>query len=61
MAKQKYEEKKVIDVVGILDKVDDRYVIMVNNEEYDLLELVEKCLGSVVHLNSEDVLEDKED
>jgi len=61
MAKQKYEEKKVIDVVGLLDKFDDRYVIMVNNEEYDLLELVEKCLGSGVHLTSEDVLEDKED
>ena len=61
MAKQKYEEKKVIDVVGILDKVDDRYVIMVNNEEYDLLELVEKCLGSEVCIKSEDVLEDKED
>ena len=61
MAKQKYEEKKVIDVVGILDKVDDRYVIVVNNKEYDLLELVEKCLGSGVHLMSEDVLEDKED
>lgn len=61
MAKQKYEEKKVIDVVGILDKVDDRYVIMVNNEEYDLLELVEKCLGSGIHLTSEDALKDKED
>ena len=61
MAKPKYEVKRVIDVIGLLDKVDDRYVIMVDNEEYDLLELVEKCLGSGIHLKSEDALEDKED
>ena len=34
-------------------RLHDRYIIMVNNVEYDLLELVEKCLGSEVCIKSE--------
>ena len=58
MAKQKYEKKKVISIVGTLDKnEDDRYIVTVedkdNIQEYDLADILEELQGSVISLTSE--------
>ena len=58
MAKQKYEHKQVISIVGTLDKnEDDRYIVTVEGKdtfkEYDLAEILEAMEGSVISLTSE--------
>jgi hypothetical protein len=58
MAKQKYEKKKVISIVGTLDKnEDDRYIVIVEDkdsfQEYDLADILEELQGSVISLTSE--------
>ena len=58
MAKQKYEKKRVISIVGTLDKnEDDRYIVTVEDkdsfQEYDLADSLEELQGSVISLTSE--------
>ena len=58
MAKQKYEKKRVISIVGTLDKnEDDRYIVTVEDkdsfQEYDLADILEELQGSVISLTSE--------
>ena len=58
MAKQGYTEKKVISIVGTLDKnEDDKYIVTVEGKdtfkEYDLEEILEAMQGSVISLTSE--------
>ena len=58
MAKQGYTEKKVISIVGTLDKnEDDKYIVTVEGKdtfkEYDLTEILEAMEGSVVSLTSD--------
>ena len=58
MAKQKYENKRVISIVGTLDKnEDDRYIVTVEDkdsfQEYDLADILEELQGSVISLTSE--------
>lgn len=58
MAKQKYEKKKVISIVGVLEKnEDDRYIITVedkdNIQEYDLADILEEIEGSVISMTSD--------
>lgn len=58
MAKQGYTEKKVISIVGTLDKnEDDKYVVTVEGKgtfkEYDLAEILEAMEGSVISLTSD--------
>ena len=58
MAKQKYEKKRVISIVGTLDKnEDDRYIVTVEDkdsfQEYDLADISEELQGSVISLTSE--------
>ena len=55
MAKQGYTEKKVISIVGTLDKnEDDKYIVTVEGKdtfkEYDLAEILEAMEGSVISL-----------
>lgn len=56
MAKQKYEHKQVISIVGTLDKnEDDRYIITVeekdNIQEYDLADILKEMEGSVISIS----------
>ena len=58
MAKQGYTEKKVISIVGTLDKnEDDKYIVTVEGKdtfkEYDLEEILEAMQGSVISLTSD--------
>ena len=58
MAKQKYEKKRVISIVGTLDKnEDDRYIVTVEDkdsfQECDLADILEELQGSVISLTSE--------
>ena len=58
MAKQKYEKKKVISIVGVLEKNEDnRYIITVedkdNIQEYDLADILEEIEGSVISMTSD--------
>ena len=58
MAKQGYTEKKVISIVGTLDKnEDDKYIVTVEGKdtfkEYDLTEILEAMEGSVISLTSD--------
>lgn len=58
MAKQGYTEKKVISIVGTLDKnEDDKYIVTVEGKdtfkEYDLVEILEAMEGSVICLTSD--------
>ena len=58
MAKQKYENKRVISIVGTLDKnEDDKYIVTVEGKdtfkEYNLAEILEAMEGSVISLTSE--------
>ena len=58
MAKQGYTEKKVISIVGTLDKnEDDKYIVTVEGKdtfkEYDLTEILEAMKGSVICLTSD--------
>ena len=58
MAKQKYENKRVISIVGTLDKnEDDRYIVTVEDkdsfQEYNLADILEELQGSVISLTSE--------
>ena len=58
MAKQKYENKRVISIAGTLDKnEDDKYIVTVedkdNFQEYDLADILEEIQGSVISLTSE--------
>ena len=58
MAKQGYTEKKVISIVGTLDKnEDDKYIVTVESKdtfkEYDLVEILEAMEGSVISLTSD--------
>ena len=58
MAKQGYTEKKVISIVGTLDKnEDDKYIVTVEGKdtvkEYDLAEILEAMEGSVICLSSD--------
>ena len=58
MAKQKYENKRVISIVGTLDKNEDgRYIVTVEDKdsatEYDLAEILEEMEESVISLTSE--------
>lgn len=58
MAKQGYTEKKVISIVGTLDKnEDDKYIVIVEGKdtfkEYDLAEILEAMEGSVISLTSD--------
>ena len=58
MAKQGYTEKKVISIVGTLDKnEDDKYIVKVEGKdtfkEYDLAEILEAMEGSVICLTSD--------
>lgn len=58
MAKQGYTEKKVISIVGTLDKnEDDKYIVTVEGKdtfkEYDLTEILEAMEGSVIVLTSD--------
>ena len=58
MAKQGYTEKKVISIVGTLDKnEDDKYIVTGEGKdtfkEYDLAEILEAMKGSVICLTSD--------
>lgn len=58
MAKQKYERKNVIQIIGTLDKNDeDRYIVTVedkdNIQEYDLADILEEMEGHVISLTSD--------
>lgn len=58
MTKQKYEDKRVVTICGILDKNEDNeYIITVNEEdnvsEYSLVGFLEEMCGSVISLTSE--------
>ena len=58
MAKQKYENKRVISIVGTLDKnEDDRYIVTVEDkdtfQEYDLADILEEMEGHVISLSSD--------
>ena len=58
MAKQGYTEKKVISIVGTLDKnEDDKYIVTVEGKdtfkEYDLEEILAAMQGSVISLTSD--------
>lgn len=58
MAKQKYEEKKVISLCGLLNKdKTGRYIVTVEEKDsithYDLADIFEQMEGSVISLTSE--------
>nr|DAR30890.1 MAG TPA: YonK protein [Caudoviricetes sp.] len=58
MAKQGYTEKKVISIVGTLDKNEDnKYIVTVESKdtfkEYDLAEILEAMESSVISLTSD--------
>lgn len=58
MAKQKYEEKKVIAICGRLDKTEDGdYVVTVEDKddytEYSLMDILQSMCGSVISLTSD--------
>lgn len=58
MAKQGYTEKKVISIVGTLDKnEDDKYIVTVEGKdtfkEYDLADILEEMEGHVISLSSD--------
>ena len=54
MAKQIYEEKKVIKCVGMLDKSEDgRLTVYVDGEEYDAIHVLEDMLGNIVSITSD--------
>lgn len=58
MSKQKYEEKKVITLCGLLEKDEEgRYIVSVEEKdrfkEYDLADILVQLEGSVISLTSE--------
>lgn len=55
MAKNKFEIKKIIEIVGMLDKDEDgNYVIFVEEVPYDLGEILEEMAGKEVSFKSTD-------
>lgn len=57
--KQKYEEKRIIDICGVLDIDDDEgYVIIVNESKddetktYPLIDILKKMEGQIVNIKS---------
>lgn len=59
MAKQIFERKQVVKLVGRLDKDDDgKFVVTVEDKdrvtEYDLDDILNNVLGSVISLQSEE-------
>lgn len=61
MAKQIFEKKKVVNLVGVLEKNDDgEYVVVVEDKDsftqYDLSEVLDEILGSIIFLKSEENL-----
>lgn len=61
MAKQIFEKKKVVNLVGVLEKNDDgEYIVVVEDKDsfkqYDLSEVLDEILGSVIFLKSEENL-----
>lgn len=56
MAKAKYQEKKVIEVVGILDKDEDgELVVMVDESSYPISFILEKSLGMEVSFKASEI------
>ena len=58
MAKQKYEKKQVVSIIGrLLKNEDGRYIVTVEDKdsatEYDLAEILEEMEESVISLTSE--------
>ncbi len=59
MAKQIYEIKKSIKIVGTLDKTEDtnEYIVTVDNgknyTEYELTEILDQMLGSEISLSTD--------
>lgn len=54
MAKQTYERKRMTKIVGILDKKDDEYIVIVDDYEYKLEDILDDILGSTISLSSEE-------
>ena len=60
MAKQKYEVKKLIQIVGRLDKNENNeYFITVEDkddiQEYELSNILSEMEGTIINLTSEDI------
>lgn len=58
MAKQKYEKKQVVSIIGrLLKNEDGRYIVTVEDKdsatEYDLADILEEMEGSVISLTSD--------
>lgn len=59
MAKTKmlYEKKTLTKIVGVLDKIGDKYIITVEDrdsvEEYELEDILDTMLGTVLTISNE--------
>lgn len=59
MAKTKmlYEKKTLTKIVGVLDKIDDNYIITVEDrdsvQEYELEDILDTMLGTVLTISNE--------
>lgn len=62
MAKQCFEQKKVVKLIGILDRDEDnRLIVSVEDRdgritEYLLTEVLDELVGSLISIQSEDIL-----
>ena len=46
MAKEKFEMSQKLDLVGVVDRTaDDRLVFIVDGEEYDAIEILDRIVG----------------
>lgn len=59
----KYSEQKIIEIVGYLDEVDGRKVIIIEQKDDDAIiinleEVVEMCMGQMISLKSAQDLDD---